>query len=692
MQWFLSGRIIERVGVFVIAVLPPMLLVGLSTLTLTGVMSLFIGVIILKFVDELLRYTLLASTGPVLFQAIPEANRSRIQSIVRGIAEPLSSGLTGVAMLLTVWLFQYFFGSQAEAIQQMESLVFLVYTALFSLLWLLAVWNLRSKYLEVLVSTADRGQLSLLNIDLSALKRSVVERLNRSNIEVEQRSCIELLMEIDPRSVGELLSPLLPSLPPVSQQQSLEAMLDYPNPEYLERVQSLLDHSLSPDVLALALRYLWLTDPNPDINQLRPYLKPEIDPVVRSTAASLMLRRGDPMQKAEATEILRRMLISKRERERVMGCRALGEADYLQSLRLHIKPLLQDESLRVRCAMLEAIASTHLEEYYPSLLRGLSYKSTREAARGALIRLGDESLPLLLELAEDPYKPDGIRAQAWIAIGQIGTIEALDILIARLLTTWGSVRRTLLRVLLKLPDEIGVEEVADSLGRDGIEKLMNQELKFLAHLYASLIDLASDQLAGEAADLLRRSLRDSEADAIDRLFLLMRFLYDPNKIQAAALSIESDSRDIVARGLEILDNTLDVTHKATLLNILDRQSDSEKLQHLSDFHPYKPMRPSERLRYLLELRHFLSDWTIACCFHLARQEQWSLTAEQILASLRSPTGFVREAVLAYLRVASPRTLRELLPLLRNDPDRLVATQVTQLMAELGLNSQPRRAV
>ncbi|NJO39801.1 MAG: hypothetical protein HC865_03720 [Cyanobacteria bacterium RU_5_0] len=128
------------------------------------------------------------------------------------------------------------------------------------------------------------------------------------------------------------------------------------------------------------------------------------------------------------------------------------------------------------------------------------------------------------------------------------------------------------------------------------------------------------------------------------------------------------------------------------MNILDRQSDSEKLQHLSDFHPYKPMRPSERLRYLLELRHFLSDWTIACCFHLARQEQWSLTAEQILASLRSPTGFVREAVLAYLRVASPRTLRELLPLLRNDPDRLVATQVTQLMAELGLNSQPRRAV
>jgi hypothetical protein len=71
-----------------------------------------------------------------------------------------------------------------------------------------------------------------------------------------------------------------------------------------------------------------------------------------------------------------------------MATRALGEADYLQALRLYIPSLLQDESLRVRCALLEVIAATRLEEYYPSLVRGLYYKSTREAARGALVRLG----------------------------------------------------------------------------------------------------------------------------------------------------------------------------------------------------------------------------------------------------------------------------------------------------------------
>jgi HEAT repeat protein len=131
-----------------------------------------------------------------------------------------------------------------------------------------------------------------------------------------------------------------------------------------------------------------------------------VEPTVRATAAALILRGERPAEKAEATNTLRRMLTSKREQERVMGTRALGEAEYLQALRLYIPNLLQDESLRVRRALLEVIAATHLEEYYGSLMKGLYYKSTREAARGALVRLKDEAIPLVVELAEDIHKPD----------------------------------------------------------------------------------------------------------------------------------------------------------------------------------------------------------------------------------------------------------------------------------------------
>ncbi len=597
-QWFVSSRAIERLGVFTVTMLPPAMLATISIGALSGIGNIFWWVISLKFLDELLRYTLVASTGPVLFQPIPDTIRGRIQSVVRGIAEPISSGVTGFAIWLTVH-------SLVPTLSQQSSLL-LFYIAIASLIWMLIVWLLRSRYLGLLVASAERGQLSLSDVDLRTFKRAIVEALGRGT-DADKASCIELLTHIDPKNVGDVLTPVLPLLPPKLQRQGLEAMLNYPNPIHLSHIQELIERPLQPEVLAVALRYIWLTEPEPDMRQLRAYLHPETDPVVRGTASALMLRRGDPLQKAEATDALRRMLTHEKERERVMGCRALGDAVYLQALRLYIKPLLQDDSLRVRRALLEAIAATHLEEYYPSLLRGLHYKSTREASMQALVRLENDALPMLVKLASDPHKPEVVRTSAWSTIGQIGTAEALETLVTHLATAWGVTRRTILKILLKLPQEAGIDAVSNQMGRSGIETLIDQELRIIGQSLVGALDLSPEQVQGREADLLRNALHDQLFDANERLFLLMRFLYSSNTIQAAAFNLQSEAQEGVARGLEILDNTLDIPAKRAVLTILDRRSDLEKLQSLVDLVPYSPMAPSQRLRRLLELRHFLSD-------------------------------------------------------------------------------------
>jgi ATP/ADP translocase/HEAT repeat protein len=681
-QWFVSGRVIERFGIFRVAQFSPIVILLLSSLSLTRLLPLFVGVTLLKFVDELLRYTLVASTSPVLFQPLPEAQRSRVQSQVRGIAEPLSTGLTGISMLAVLWLFQNQFSASSVAIEQ--HLVFLGCTALLAGLWWLTVQKLRAKYLEVLVLSADWGKLSLSQVDAQRLKRELEEVLNRPDSNFDKDAYIDLLIRTDPKTASAILAPQLLNLSPELQQQSLEVMLKYPNPAYAATVKSVMEQSTRPEVMAAAMRYRWLTDPEPAIEPLRAYCQSTLDPIVRSTATALMLRLGNPQEKAEATDILRRMLTHKQEQERRLGCLALADALYLQSLRLYIQPLLQDESLQVRCAVLEAIAATHAEDYYPALLQGLYDQSTREATQRALVRLENDAIPLLQQLAENVYKPRVVRNQAWSTIGQIGTPEAIQVLVSQLMTSWGTTRKMLLHVLLRLPQEKGIDAVADQLGRSGIETLMTQELQFLAHLYAARLDLTITSTVREI-ELLHRALRDSEADAIERLFLLMQFLYNSDKIRAAAFNLQSDSRDAKARGLEILDNTLDIANKQTVLNILDAVSDHEKLHYLSEFISYRPMKPRQRLRYLLDLRHFLSDWVIACCFHVACRARWKLMPEQILACLKSPTGFVREAVLAYLNAASPKALRKVLPALQHDPDPLVFAQVCQMMAELGLD-------
>lgn len=699
-QWFVSGRILERLGVFLISGIPPGLIFLLSGITLFKGLPIFAGTIALKFTDELLRYTLVASVTPVLFQPLPKASRNQIQSMVRGVAEPIATGATGLLMLAAVWSFNHFKGASLWLNREQ---FFLTITALFAALWGAALWALHNKYVKVLVMGAEHRQLSQSNVDRAIVCRNLAQALAQAQTETEQETFVDVLLQISPESAGETLSPYLVTFSPRLQRKSLGAMLNHPNPLHLKAIWRLFDSDrpIHPEVFALALRYVWRTEENPSPRLLKRYLQVQTDPVVRGTAAALMLQMDesvDRFQKAEATEVLRRMITHKSERERVMGCRALGETEYLQALRIYVDQLLRDDSLRVRCATLEAIAATRQEAHYPALKRGFTYRSMRAAAKQALLRLQDDGVVLLLELATDPFTTEEVRLEAWKTLAEVGTTTALDTMVNYLPIAWGSDRSNLLKILLKLPDELGVEVVSDLLGRPGIETLIEQELQLIAHLYAGTVDLGLDQLNtdgsspevslseplnarhldSEEMNALRRALTDAAQAACDRLLLLAQFVSDLaselTNVQAAAFNIQLGSAESLARGIEILDYTLQTTSKPLMIAVLDQQPEQEKLAILRSVMDYEPLPARQRLQRLLDLRHFLTPWAIACCFHVARQERWSVQMDAVLASLQHPEGFVQEAVLGYIRVVSPKALPQILPkvLSRLSPEPLLS--------------------
>jgi HEAT repeat protein len=493
--------------------------------------------------------------------------------------------------------------------------------------------------------------------------------------------------------VSQVLAPLLIDLNPDLQRQSLEVMLvTGANHTYVVEVRSLLEQpqgTVDPEVFALALRYVWLAEANPNLSQLEDYLQARHHSLIRATAAALILRQGTPIQKVAATKTMRRMLTHKQERERINGVKALREAVYLQALRIHIPNLLQDESLRVRCAVLEMIAATHLEEYYSALLAALYYKSTRTTAMRALIRLENEALEMLLQLATNNYKPEIVRMYAWRTIAQISTLEAKETLWLHLETSWGATRYHILRSLLKIQKQPDIT-VLDRFQHSRVEHLIDQELKFLGEIYAAYIDLQTHQTLENhqpcervtiVCELLERALQELELDVKERLLLLLRLLYSPEKMQAAAFNLRSQSAVNLARGLEILEHTVNLPTKSLLLNILDKRSHQEKLHYLVEakFAQYEQMAVGDRLRKILTLGNFLSDWCLACCFHVALVSRIRLTSGEILVALRHPTGFVREAAIAYLSVVSHRVMLELLPKLQKDSHPLIAAQVKELM-------------
>ncbi|AFY30786.1 hypothetical protein [Calothrix sp. PCC 7507] len=692
-QWFISSRLIERIGVFFAAALLPItvgfLVPGAIALfnVFPGIhlQGFFWGLIILKFCDELLRYTFIMSSGPALYQPIPERIRSRTQTLSGGTAEAIATGLAGLVIVLTLVFSGHFVPAS------LQKWVFIAETVLVAAICLKVVLVLRSRYVDLLVLSADRGALSATNVGLRVFQQGVVKALAEKGSTADKRSCIELLAQIDPQGAVEVLAPLLCKLPPDLQCQSLEVMLlaDV-NPIYLPAVRPLLDQSqenINPEVFALALRYVWLAEPHPNLALLEEYLHVRQNSLVRATAAALLLRQGTPMQKVAATKTMRWMLTHKQERERVNGVKALREAVYLQALRIHIPNLLQDKSLRVRCAVLEMIAATRLEDYYSALLAALYYKSTRNTAVRALVQLENEALEMLLQLATNVYKPEVVRMYAWRTIGQISTPEAMDCLWQYLETSWGNPRYHILRSLLKIHKQPEITSLEDRFYESRVEAFIEQELKFLGEIYAAYIDFTAQaaDLANAnivaVCELLQRALLELEIDVKDRLLLLLKLLYSPEKMQAASFNLRSDSGVNLARGLEILDHTVNLPVKSLLLNILDKRSHQEKLYLLVEagLVEYQQMSDSDRLCKLLTQANFLSDWCLACCFHFAHVSRIRLTIPEIVVTLRHPTGFVREAAIAYLSMVSRRVLIELLPQLQKDQHPLVISQVKELM-------------
>lgn len=748
LQLFLSSRFIEKFSVFAATATLP-LCVAVLLPTIIGILGLipnlqnkgfFWGLVIIKFIDELLRYTFVVSSGPLLFQPIPERIRNTIQTVSGGMAEAFGTGVTGIIILATFWLIMPHTG------QHIDQWVLIFGTSGIAIACLGALWILRSHYVDLLVLSTGQGQLDGSNVDLQAFRQAVTkmlkgkekEQVDPQQAEKDKSSCIQLLTQIDPEGAPSVLSPILSQLSPQLQIISLEAMLEVDlNPTHIEYIRSLLSEENRlhhPRLFTLALRYMAASPGKPNVHQIERLTTPENHSAIRATAAVLLLRYGSPQQNANATKVLQTMLKHPQEQQRLDAVSALSISTYLQTLRLYIPQLIQDPSLNVRCAVLEMIGATHSKEYYPVLVVGLKQKSTRATAIASLTKLGNEALPILQAVAINRYTPEILRMYAWRTIAKIPTMEAVDLLWHHLDLSKGCNRNYILRGIIKHTHSSEQSALFDSGIASKVEQLIEEELSILAEIYAAYVDIDLRKMGQiyltflqhriqtsihhnlsltevvKLLVILQKSLLNLEADICERLLLILKLLYPQDKIQAATFNLRSQSNINLARGLEILEHTIHLSSKPVLLKVFEQinrkhqdtftiinengqplpvsiepqhqlELINQKLQTIIDakYANYEQMVVGDRIRRLLTKESSLSDWSLASIINFALHGRIGLTVEQIRDNLRHPTSYVREAAIAYLSMASPRILIDLLPQLQKDPHPLIQHQVKTLM-------------
>ncbi len=595
-QLWLANRLLNRYGVRAAVVLTPLLLtIGTLLFILTGTMlgmtpALFWLAALLNLIVLVMNDTDNTAAN-LLYQPLPAALRTRLQTLADGIFSPSAVGLAGVILLVLTNFLHL-------GVLQLASLL------LFILLgWTLAGMALGRGYGQR-VQQALRQRLIQGQHTFTPDHNSLtIIRQNLSNPQPGAALyALDLLAVADSRALAQALPQLLdhPSAP-----VRLEAL------RRLERVGDedalpLLRHRLATDtdpaVRRAALRTLATLGGATHLDELAGYLHAP-DRHLRQNVLVGLLRSGDLDAILAVGETLGRLIVSPDRAERLLAARVLGESGVTSFYR-PLLTLIHDADLSVQRAALLAAGKLQQPKLWPTILAALREPKSRAAAYRALLSGGEAALPYLkLALADSnhsaplpTYQERRFCVEVVRLVGRIGKQEASASLLPLLTYPDRAVRTQLLHTL----QQRGYQATAAT--RPLIEAQLQAELAHAAWTLAGVIDLQQEGDA-LAVDLVRSALTNSLTQQRVRLFFWLTLLYD-NPALARARDLfgvgqgyyRQLSEEQRAYALETLDLVVAKAITRHLLPLLDDLPPAQQYARLAGAFPQPALAYRQRLQ------------------------------------------------------------------------------------------------
>lgn len=615
MQLFVSGRVLSRFGVQPIILATPagLLLFG-GIFTLTGLLSAP-AVLLFWIASAMGMYRLVmdaidVTAVNVLYQPLPDAQRTQAQTMLDGIIYPLSIGLAGLLLLLLTGVLRFD----------------PVYVALVALpifaAWLLfarAVGRAYPQRLREALSGRRFGGTTLPRPDRSTLE-ALQQGLASPQLGVVLYT-LDLLAEYAPDALSEQL-PMLLSHP---EREVRLATLRWIERLGLKAAIPLIRDRLvaegSRPVQAASLRTLALLGDQAGFDLVTPYLEhPEA--VLRHGAVVGLLRSGELEGILLAGEQLLGWVRSRRPEERALAAQALGEGGITGFYR-PLLALLQDEQAMVKHAALTAAGALKHPNLWPVVATGLASPQVRSAAVTALAAGGDAALPTVEQLFDQPGQRRDVAARLARVSGRIG----------------GERATRLLRRHLDWPDLLVRSDVVAALTRSGyradaaervrIHEALQAEAAHATWTLASLRDVGAGNGSAppnSALRLLQNALEQSLRRQLERIFHWLALAYDPQTIREVRTTLlaAQQGRPVSAQqrdyALEVLELLLPAELRAKLRPLVEPIGADERLARLEQLFPQPRLSHQERLTEIMTADvAWVDPWVNACACAVAGQ-------------------------------------------------------------------------
>ncbi|MBK8015002.1 MAG: MFS transporter [Deltaproteobacteria bacterium] len=672
-QFFLTGRLLERGGVVVaLSLLPFALLLSSTTLLAIPMSMMLVGVTVAKGSENVFRYTIHEASMQLLCVPVPSDRRGQAKAFIDGVLKPSSIALVGLFLLGATHLMP------TQALMRPISAL----TLPLLLLWGAMILRARKSYVASLLQTLRQRRFDEDTPWRPATDEDtirLVSGLLRSDDEATLLNALDLIPSIGGRFSHEL-SALLDHASPNVRTGALR-LLAAQGSAHTGTLTTLLA-APEPEVRAAALAAVSVASPSSIARVSAPYMTDE-SPLVRASAAVSVLLNpplpGEP-RATKARAVLDSLQHDTDPTQRIALLRGLELArDFatlspvagsssnatldtgaLAELHERLIALTHDRAPHVRVAAIETIGRLGVVEAALPLLEHLTDRGSARACIRVLTRLDARIVePLLLAHLKDgpllELPAESVMGSLEV-LERIGGNEALAFILSLLATPLNP----------KLHPEVlagGVLESAVKAAaaiRDRTEKLDLETAPLEARI-ADMIRatyetwLIIDDLRLPPTDLLVEALFERARQELRVVFRLLEIRYASRPLRMIHDSLNTSHPVTLANVAEIVDNVLPKEVASLVLPLVEDAGSGDRARVAVSELGLVSKSQTARLKLLVQSP---TPWIASCALFAIGQLKLRSFGVLVSNQFQSKSALVREtADLVLAKLAEGGELR-----------------------------------
>jgi ATP/ADP translocase/HEAT repeat protein len=632
-QLLITGFVVRRLGIRATILFLPACLF-LSSLGLALFPTYLLGAVFVRISDWAPRYSLDKTGRELLYLPLTPAVRKRLKVFIdvfvdragRAAAAPLILGCIALGL-----------GLRGTAI------IALVLT----LTCLVICLSLANTYVN-----AFREQLKRREVDFGGFESYLSDPASvqllvgalAGNNERQILYSLQLLHSVRGVDFSPQLLPLLSHKTPYIREAAAGALQALPRDCAAEAEQLLTDPS---DAVRLeAINYLCSHDPATARQRAESLLNhPDLN--IRLDAARWASEHAGPDVDVQEA-FVRGLMAAGGSRTADAGVAAAGLALRLPRAQAGelLRQLLSDPSEQVSAAAARAAGKGGFHDLLFPILNMLTSGKSREAARSALLAYGERILGALGDVLADSGTDVKLRCEIPWVLGRIATVRAAGILLENLGAGDSLVRFRVVEALGRLHEDHPEIPLSFAVALSNIDAAVRSYYE----RRAARLALESAGTPGRYT-LLTRSLQERLSQDLDIIFRLLELRYAQKEMRQAYAALTGNRSDRRTAAIELLDNVLSASHKATILPLLEESSAARFAEQAKTRFGIEALDPEAAIDLLARRG---DAWLRACALHEIGEHRVRGLTGACEAGIQDPNPWVRETAVWALERVNPR--------------------------------------